>query len=323
MNTTKFRRGCLRVLLLLVMLFTISGTTSVLAANMVRKAKRNTVTSARLIARAKGLRLKYTGGARCGKYAKDTWLRFEGRIYYFDKKGYARKGFFTYGGKRYYTGKDGTIWHRRWLKRGSRWYYLKKNGEKASLETLEIDGASYTFKKGGALDEQKSDRVRTASDKVLIAGDSRTVGMSLSVSRANTSYIGKVSEGYLWLASSADKEVCSYLQKNPTANVIFCFGVNDLGYVYRYIGYYREIMREYPDASFWFMSVNPIGGVSNPYLSNGKIEEFNRILKSAFRTQYIDTYTYLVQDGFRTSDGIHYLPETYRKIYDYTMKQIR
>jgi len=35
---------------------------------------------------------------------------------------------------------------------------------------------------------------------------------------------------------------------------------------------------------------------------------------------YIDTYSYLIAEGFNTVDGLHYTADTYKNIYEYAMK---
>ncbi len=312
-------RRYFKLFMITLMVFIVADCTDAAADNMIKAAKNNKVSSGTLVVKKNKTRLKN----KKGKYIKNAWVSFKGNVYCFNKKGYAKEGFFSYKSKRYYADSNGIVAHGEWVVKGSNYYYFKKNGEKAKGETLKIDGGTYVFKKGGKLDTKKSDAVKGLSDKVLFAGDSRTVGMSMSVSNSNTSYIGKVSQGYAWLAAEADGKVRQYLSKNPTANVIFCFGVNDLGYVNQYIAYYKDIVKDYPNASFWFMSVNPISRTSTAWLSNSLIESFNKCLKKAFGSHYIDTYSYLIKNGFGSFDGVHYTVETYQRIYSYTMSQIK
>ena len=318
MSISARARRYFKLFVIMLVLFTTVNCTRAAAANMIKEAKKNKITSAKLVEKKNKIRLKLKNG----KYVKNSWVRFKGNIYCFDNKGNAKRGFFSYDSKRYYADENGVVAHGEWIVRGSNYYYFKKNGEKAKGETLTIDGGTYVFKKGGKLDLDKSDAVKGVSDKVLFAGDSRTVGMSISVSNANTSFIGKVSQGYAWLAAEADGKGRQYLKQNPQANVIFCFGVNDLGYVNQYIAYYKDIMKDYPRASFWFMSVNPISRSSTAWLSNSLIESFNKALKKAFGKRYIDTYSYLKKNGFSSFDGVHYTVDTYQRIYSYTISQI-
>ena len=80
---------------------------------------------------------------------------------------------------------------------------------------------------------------------------------SFIIKSDETKFIGKVSMGYSWLVSTAGPQVKQYLAKNPKANVIFAFGINDLGNVSQYISYYKTLIKRYPNANFRFMSVNP------------------------------------------------------------------
>ena len=62
-----------------------------------------------------------------------------------------------------------------------------------------------------------------------------------------------------------------------------------------------QIFAEYPDASFYIMSVNPVGDACSG-ASNEEIRDFNAKLKESFPDQYLDCYDYLEQNGFSTVD---------------------
>ena len=209
--------------------------------------------------------------------------------------------------------------HDKWVRVKKKYYYLKKDGVRAAGETLKMNGRKFVFKKNGKLDTKKSDRY--TSSRYLFVGDSRTVGMQMCVGGKNTKYIGKVSMGYSWLASTAGPQVKKILSSSPGTNVIFCFGVNDPGNVGAYIAYYQRLVRAYPRTNFFFMSVNPCG--SGRAALNRMSASFNARLKKAFKNRYIDTWTYLVKHGFSSFDGVHYTAPTYSTIYNLTVKYIR
>ena len=56
------------------------------------------------------------------------------------------------------------------------------------------------------------------------------------------------------------------------------------------------------------------------YASNEEIEEFNSRMKNEVaNVKYLDLYSYLKKNGYRTTDGTHYDNETTWKIYRYLM----
>ena len=148
--------------------------------------------------------------------------------------------------------------------------------------------------------------------------------MSSAVSASGTSFIGKVSMGYSWMVSTALSQVKAKLKKEPTLYVIFCFGINDLGNIDKYISEYKKLISSYKYANFFFMSVNPINtsaARANGYkVTNSEIEAFNTKLKEAMGFRYLDTYKWMTKKGFDTADGIHYASSTYSKLYQYAVQ---
>lgn len=167
--------------------------------------------------------------------------------------------------------------------------------------------------------------VSSADHRFLFVGDSRTVGMEEAMQDSadtdHCSYIGKVGEGYHWLVNEGMDQLRTALSEEPDATVVFNLGVNDLGEIDRYLAFYPQIFAEYPDASFYIMSVNPVGDACSG-ASNEEIRDFNAKLKAAFPDQYLDCYDYLQQTGFSTVDELHYTNDTYRAIHDYTVNTL-
>ena len=174
--------------------------------------------------------------------------------------------------------------------------------------------------------------------KRIFVGDSRTVGLyqimtedtlvkadstqsalnQLAKGRTDI-YIGKVGMGYDWLAASAVEELKTVLMRYPKSKVVLRMGINDLGNISAYIALYKELMNQYPNASFYTESVTPVDetlGRQNGYsVTNKQILQFNVRLKAAFPQNYISSYNYVVKNKGKTVDGIHYMPDTYRMIY--------
>ena len=167
--------------------------------------------------------------------------------------------------------------------------------------------------------------VSSSCHHFLFVGDSRTVGMEEAMQDSDDadtcSYIGKVGEGYYWLVNEGIDQLRTSLSKEPDATVVFNLGVNDLSEIDRYLAFYPQIFAEYPDASFYIMSVNPVGDACSG-ASNEEIRDFNAKLKESLPDQYLDCYDYLEQNGFSTVDDLHYTNDTYRAIHDYTVSAI-
>ena len=253
-----------------------------------------------------------------------------GKYYYVGADGARRSNvLLTQKGARYFFGKGGVRYQNKWVKYKGKYYYLGKNGAMAKSQWV---GDYYVGKDGARKVNCKVDgyyldgsgkKVKPLkfSGEYLIVGDSRTVGMDLSVSTSKTKFIGKVSMGYDWLKSVAGPKVRQYLAGNPKLKVVFAFGVNDYGNIEKYVSYYKSLMKEFPDTKFYFLSVNPVKDDQSPNVKNSHIKSFNARLKKEFGKTYIDSYTYLTKSGFSTTDGIHYTTATYKKIYNYILKK--
>ena len=158
-----------------------------------------------------------------------------------------------------------------------------------------------------------------ATKKILYVGDSRTVGMQSAVSDENVEFIGQVGAGLSWLQSTAISQVNAKVSEDTSYNVVFCFGVNDLGNVNNYINFYKNWKNSHSKVKVWFMSVNPVTKPCS--VSNDQISNFNTTLKGSGLGNYIDTYNH-IKDSATASDGLHYDTETYKKIHQYVVSTI-
>lgn len=172
---------------------------------------------------------------------------------------------------------------------------------------------------------QDKDLYTESEHHLIFVGDSRTVGMEEAVHAKDASdsctFIGKVGEGFYWLSHSGIEQLDAVLAEEPEASVIFNLGVNDLKEINNYLDYYPQIFSDYPQASFYIMSVNPVGD-SFKEISNEEIQAFNEKLQEAFPGQYLNCYNYLISENFETVDGLHYNYETYRKIHHYAVMML-
>ncbi len=149
-------------------------------------------------------------------------------------------------------------------------------------------------------------------DKYLFVGDSRFVGMSAYCKDENTEYFAKTSQGLKWFKQNYDS-ITTYRNYNIVINL----GVNDLYNCNRYVDIYNNFPKEFTDNNnIIIVSVNPCQG-KHAYL-NKDIVTFNDTIKEGIPAEfeYIDTYDYLNNKGFNTTDGLHYDKATYQNIYD-------
>lgn len=154
--------------------------------------------------------------------------------------------------------------------------------------------------------------------KTIFVGDSRTVGMELSVAdNPSDVWSSKGSMGLSWMKSTGIPNIESEIKSGSA--VVILMGVNDLYKKDQYISYLNENSAKWKEkgAQVYFVSVNPTeGSYSN---LNDDIDSFNQKLRSNLTSniKYIDCNSYLKSNGFSTTDGLHYTTDTYNKIYNY------
>ncbi|MDY3917470.1 MAG: hypothetical protein SOZ59_00530 [Candidatus Limivivens sp.] len=345
--------GILGILFLVLCLFGTSA--RVFAAtdfNLIQAVDRKPVRTGTWHEDENGRYFQYTNG----KYPKKVWLKIEGKYYYFNGSGYAKAGWVCFKGNRYFLSRrsnrygqlllgfqkiGGNTYHFSkktaqmsfgWQLISKKWYhfdettgimdknvwvdgkYLKADGSMAVNCWV---GTQYVGEDGMAVPEA------AAQGKLIFVGDSRTVGMKESVG-GKAVYIAAGGEGYEWFLSTGLPKLEKQLAKYPLSRVVLNLGVNDLGNVADYCACYRELMKKYPDVSFYILSVNPMETKKSSVwnATNKMIRSFNKIMRTAFPENYLDCYAELVNTGFKTVDGLHYTVDTYRKIYNFVVKAI-
>lgn len=143
----------------------------------------------------------------------------------------------------------------------------------------------------------------------LFVGDSRTVGLDACVSGISSKAKDGAKVDYL-------QSILSDVTKTRKKNVIFNFGVNDLGNINKYITVYKSLPKDFiKNNNVIIMSVNPTDG--SKYGSwNTDIDKFNAKMKKNLPSgvKYLDTNSTLKKEGFSTRDGVHYKEVTYKRI---------
>lgn len=278
-------------------------------------------------------------------YLQTGWKTYNKKKYYFNEYGILQTGWKTINGKRYYLSKTTGAAATGKTKVGSKYYYFSSAGVKQT-GWKKIGGYYYYFqpsngsmavnKKIGnyyvgsngrrttakTTPSKKSPAKTTKTGKVdYFVGDSRTVGMGIATGKSSKC-IAKVGEGYNWYVSTAEKKLKAKLKKKPTATVVINFGINDLGNYKKYIARYKKLLKAYPKAHIYFMSVNPFRTGYGWNCTTSGVKTFNKAIKNAFPNNYIDCYSYLVKKGYSTVDGLHYTTATYKKIYNFILTKV-
>ena len=165
--------------------------------------------------------------------------------------------------------------------------------------------------------EEPAEEEKVVYDNFLFVGDSRTVGMSWATG-ANA--IAKVSMGYYWA-----KNQLSQVKTYDNTNIVFWFGVNDLYNVSNYITMYNDLYESMKDknVNIYVMAVTPC--CYSYSRLNPDIASFNAKMQAGLNEniEFIDTYSFLNQNGFGSSDGLHYSNTTYKAIYNYVVSEIK
>ena len=173
--------------------------------------------------------------------------------------------------------------------------------------------------------------------KIVFIGDSRTVQMYAFLtndwSGANYSsggvhnvdgdiFVAQGSMGLDWMKSTGISAAKQYF--NSSTAIVILMGVNDLHNIDNYISYVKENYSSWTSngSSLYFATVNPCSG-SYSYL-NSSIDEFNSKLKNGLPSsvKIIDTNSYLVSNGYKTTDGLHYDKSTSDMIYNYIKNNV-
>lgn len=271
---------------------------------------------------------------KSGKLAVNRMLKVGGKYYYFNGKGVmAKSKWVTRGVKKYYFDKNGVRLQKKWMKLGGKYYYFSSGGV---MQTNRWVGEYYVGADGARMTNCTVDGIMLdgngrpvkagESGDYIFVGDSRTVGMKAARPEPNTVYIAEIGMGYYWLSSTACNTLASSLAAKPGATVVLAFGVNDLGNCAKYITYYKQLISAYPDASFYVLSVNPVDEKKEAQhgykVKNKDIVAFNKQMKAAFGSSYINSYSYLKKRTFNSRDGVHYTADVYSDLYDFVLNKI-
>ena len=173
-------------------------------------------------------------------------------------------------------------------------------------------------------------------DRVFFIGDSRTVGMQNQISGLvdNVTFICENRVRLDWFKTNRATITEQIKSEEGRIAVIWNLGVNDLTYnsmagncqltADAYISEMEQLAKALSDDRFdlYFMSVNPLNEAECMESGWGTrsvkwLLDFNYLVRTGLKSyRYIDTYNYLINTGFQLTDGLHYTPAVYGKIYN-------
>lgn len=161
--------------------------------------------------------------------------------------------------------------------------------------------------------------------RYIFLGDSRYVAMSYFAQEQDY-FIAKEGMGYSYMIEQLDAVRAAVI---PGAVLVIGLGVNDVrvGNAASYIQTINELAGTL-GIPVYYMLVNPVDETvesQNGYrITNAEVDAFNETLKAGLDAgvHIIDTNSFLKNDGYVTTDGLHYDMETYQKIYQYIKAQV-
>lgn len=166
-----------------------------------------------------------------------------------------------------------------------------------------------------------------AKYQYLYVGASRARDMKNSVSDSRTLFYPCAGAGFSWFfkkyngKAPAILKIRRYLKAVPDGTVLFDIGGNDQQNIDAYIGFYRDLIKTYPSARFFFIDLLPreadrAGG-------SQERKEFNLRMHEAFPGRCIILYDYVDSlPKYKTRDGTHYYRDQTRLIYQRILEQL-
>ena len=150
----------------------------------------------------------------------------------------------------------------------------------------------------------------------IFVGDSRFVQMHEAVGETGVTWICENAKGYNWFVENAIPRIDN-LVGNGT-KILINLGVNDTKHADNYINMVNGKAAEWTSkgATVYYASVNPCW--ENPYVTNDEVINFNaKLSANLVGVHWIDSYTFLTENGYRLVDGLHYSDDTSAVIYNY------
>lgn len=197
--------------------------------------------------------------------------------------------------------------------------YLLESKEEIEVLQKEKREEAIRIEENTSLTQPVKNTVNSAG--IIMIGDSRCVQMQEAVQGGGCSWICENSKGYAWLEEVAIGWADPSVGKGT--KVVFCLGVNDPGNVRKYAELVNAKAAEWRErgATVYYVSVNPVW--ENPYTTKEQVENFNAAMPGLLSgVIWVDTYTWLMENGCKIVDGLHYDAATSINIFNLIMGSI-
>lgn len=165
-----------------------------------------------------------------------------------------------------------------------------------------------------------------AAAGLIIVGDSRTVQMESTVTnnfgQTGITFIAQNSKGYNWFVENAIPRIDAITGKGT--KIVINLGVNDPGNIDKYLAMVNAKAAEWTakGAKVYYATVNPVW--ENPYVSEEAVVNFNNRIKTGLvGVNIIDTHDFLVTNGYKLRDGLHYDSATTLSIFNYIIGNLK
>lgn len=157
-------------------------------------------------------------------------------------------------------------------------------------------------------------------EQILFIGDSRTLDMMKVADNGNCIWIHQVGSGYQWMMEQAFPKADSLVTAGTA--VVIAMGVNDPHNLSQYIQAInsQSAVWEERGAMVYYSAVGPV--TSDPYVTNAQISDFNTSMYQNLNVRFLDSYNFLVENGFQTIDGLHYTESSSKAVFDFILSHI-
>lgn len=160
------------------------------------------------------------------------------------------------------------------------------------------------------------------ADDIIFVGDSRFVQMEDAAGENPYLWIAKISQGYRWFSSEAVPLIDAAVQSGT--KILINFGVNDVANEEAYAELVNSKAEEWEKkgAEVYYASVNPVE--DGRYVTEEMVEEFNAELQADLSpaVEWIDSFSWLMEEGYTLTDGLHFSNQTNEKLYAFYLEQL-
>lgn len=157
---------------------------------------------------------------------------------------------------------------------------------------------------------------------IIFVGDSRTVQMHEAVGDDGNVWICQNSKGYAWLEATAIERINNNVGQGT--KIIINLGVNDPGNWKNYAELINSYLPSWTQAgaTVYYALVGPVW--ENPYTTDEQVKVFNSSILGVLdpSVHILDEYNFLVNNGYRLVDGLHYDAATYQAIYSFYLSSV-